>query len=321
MRVLVAGGAGFIGSHVCAELLDRGHEVICLDNLITGRLENLARIESDPGFSFVHADVTLAPHSSADLILHLASPASPIDYKEHSLETMLANSAGTHRLLGMAAESGARFVFASTSEVYGDPLEHPQKESYWGNVNPIGPRACYDESKRFGEALTFEYRRKQDVNAAIVRIFNTYGPRMNIDDGRAIPAFIGAALAGEPIPIHGDGAQTRSFCYVSDLVEGLLLVALDWSADGEVFNIGNPHEVTILELAWLVTQATGGDGRMIYLPRGADDPSRRRPDIGRMRERYGWQPRIELAEGLRDTVAYFRTSAIPVATPIAEARP
>jgi len=320
MRVLVTGGSGFIGSHVCRELLSHGHEVICLDNLVTGRIENIAEIDSDPRFSFVQANVMLAPQLSADLVLHLASPASPVHYKKLSLETMLANSAGTHRLLDLAVENGARFVFASTSEVYGDPLEHPQKESYWGNVNPIGPRACYDESKRFGEALTLEYRRKHGLNAAIVRIFNTYGPGMNIDDGRVIPAFISAAVAGRPLPLHGDGEQTRSFCYVSDLVEGLLMVSLDWDADGEGFNIGNPHEITILELARQVKQATGGDGCLAYLPRGTDDPARRRPDIGRMRERYGWQPKVELAEGLRETVAYFRTAAMGAEIALREAQ-
>ena len=307
MRVLVAGGAGFIGSHVCRELLGLGHEVICLDNLVTGQIENIAELRSDPRFGFVQADVTRAPSLRADLILHLASPASPVHYQELPLETMLANSAGTHRLLDLAAENGARLVFASTSEVYGDPLEHPQKESYWGNVNPIGPRACYDESKRFGEALLVEYRRKHGVNATIVRIFNTYGPRMNIDDGRVVPAFIAAALAGRPIPIHGDGRQGRSFCYVSDLVEGLLLVSLDLSADGQVFNIGHPHEVTMLELGEVVTQIMGGDRGLVFLPRPQDDPTRRCPDIGRMRSRYDWRPRVELAEGMGRTVAYFRS--------------
>lgn len=307
MRVLVAGGAGFIGSHVCRELLGIGHEVTCLDNLVTGRFENVAELQSEPGFDFVRADVAQAPSLQADLILHLASPASPVHYQELPLETMLANSVGTHRLLDLAAENGARLVFASTSEVYGEPLEHPQKESYWGNVNPIGPRACYDESKRFGEALLVEYRRKHGVNATIVRIFNTYGPRMNVDDGRVVPAFITAALAGRPIPIHGDGQQARSFCYVSDLVEGLLLVGLDWGADGEVFNIGHPHEVTMLELADVVIRLVAGKRRLVFQPRPQDDPTRRRPDIGRMQQRYGWQPQVGLEEGMARTMAYFRS--------------
>jgi dTDP-glucose 4,6-dehydratase len=237
------------------------------------------------------------------------------------LQTMLANSAGTQRLLEIAEESGGRFVFASTSEVYGDPLEHPQKESYWGNVNPIGPRACYDESKRFGEALTFAYRRVQGVNVSIVRIFNTYGPSMNIDDGRMVPAAISATLAGRPIPIFGDGKQTRSFCYVSDMVEGLLLVALDRDADGEVFNIGNPQEITMLEMAREIALVTGGDGRVVHLPRPEDDPARRRPDIKRMRERYGWRPTVGLAQGLNKTLAYFRAPAVGVSSTVREGCP
>jgi dTDP-glucose 4,6-dehydratase/UDP-glucuronate decarboxylase len=306
MRVLVAGGAGFIGSHVCRELLDRGHEVICLDNLSTGSVENIDEIEAHPRFSFVREDVTRTPLMTVDLILHLASRASPVHYKANPIETMLANSAGTHRLLALAADRGARFVFASTSEVYGDPLEHPQRESYWGNVNPIGPRACYDESKRFGEAMTFEYRRTRGVNASVVRVFNTYGPRMSIDDGRVVPAFIAAALAGRSLPVFGDGRQTRSLCFVSDLVAALLLVAFDGNANGRVFNLGNPHEVTMLELAQAVSDAAGGDGRVVFSSAAADDPSRRRPDITRMTERYGWQPIVGLADGLRETVAYFR---------------
>jgi dTDP-glucose 4,6-dehydratase/UDP-glucuronate decarboxylase len=307
MRVLVAGGAGFIGSAVCRELLARDHEVVCLDNLITGSLDNIDEINGDARFLFVQANVTQAPLLSADLILHLASPASPVHYKELPIDTMLANSAGTHRLLALADDVGARFVFASTSGAYGDPLEHPQAESYWGNVNPVGARACYDESKRFGEAMTMEYRRTRSINASIVRIFNTYGPRMNIDDGRVVSAFIAAALDGQPLPLYGDGQQTRSFCYVSDLVEALLLVAFDGSADGAVFNLGNPHEVTMLELAQEVSAACGGDGRVVHMPAAADDPARRRPDITRMRERYGWGPSVGLRDGLRDTVTYFRT--------------
>jgi len=308
-RVLVAGGAGFIGSHVCEALIARGDEVVCLDNLLTGNAENIAELESHPRFSFVREDVTRAPLLEVDAVLHLASPASPVHYQQFAIETMLANSAGTHRLLAAASDAGARFVFASTSEVYGDPLEHPQRESYWGNVNPIGPRACYDESKRYGEALTFEYRRRHGVNASIVRIFNTYGPRMNADDGRVVPAFIAAALAGEPIPIFGDGRQTRSFCYVSDLVAALLSVMDDGGADGEVLNIGNPEEVTMLDLARAVSRATGGSGDLAFFPAAQDDPARRRPDISRLRQRYGWEPRIDLERGLRDTVRYFAEEA------------
>jgi len=307
MRVLVAGGAGFIGSHVCETLLARGHQVTCVDNFVTGNHRNIGPFGPNPDFSLVEADVATAPRLATDLVLHLASPASPVHYKEFPIETMLANSAGTHRLLDLAKSSGARFVFASTSEVYGDPLEHPQKETYWGNVNPIGPRACYDESKRFGEALTFEYRRKLGVNASIVRIFNTYGPRMNINDGRVVPAFISAALEEQPFPLHGQGDQTRSFCYVSDLVEGLLLVAMDRTADGEVFNIGNPLEITMRELAGRIARLSGLSSENVqHLPRGADDPERRRPDIAKMRDRYAWEPGVGLEDGLRATIEYFR---------------
>ncbi|MFN8557494.1 MAG: GDP-mannose 4,6-dehydratase [Dehalococcoidia bacterium] len=243
--------------------------------------------------------------TAVDVVLHLAS-ASPVHYRRLSLETMLANSEGTRRLLDISCARGARFLYASTSEVYGDPLEHPQGESYWGHVNPVGPRACYDEAKRFGEALTMEYRRRRTVNAGIVRIFNTYGPRMATDDGRAVPAFIAAALDGGPMPIHGDGGQSRSLCYVSDLVEALLLVAFDRDADGEVFNIGNPHEVTMLDLARTVARLAGRADAMDFLPRTVDDPERRRPDISRMRSRYGWVPRVHLEDGLRRTIAWFR---------------
>ncbi len=308
MRVLVAGGAGFIGSHVCDELLRRGHEVVCVDNLASGRMENIAQIEYHPRFSFVREDVTRTPAIEAELILHMASPASPVHYQRFPIETMLANSAGTHRLLALAADTGARFVFASTSEVYGDPLVHPQTEEYWGNVNPHGPRACYDESKRFGEAITFEYRRKHGVNATIVRIFNTYGPRMDANDGRVVPALAAAALSGAPMPIAGDGRQTRSFCYVSDLVEGLLLVALDGDTDGEVFNLGNDHEISMLELAGAVAQETGHSGGLAFVPAAVDDPSRRCPDLSKMRGRYGWEPSVSLEDGLSATIAYFQNS-------------
>jgi nucleoside-diphosphate-sugar epimerase len=306
MRVLVAGGAGFIGSHICEVLLAGGNQVICLDNLVTGRAENIAPFADDERFRFIEENVSRTPLLDVDLVLHLASPASPVHYQELPIETMLANSAGTHRLLALAGDCGARFVFASTSEVYGDPLEHPQRETYWGNVDPVGPRACYDESKRFGEALTFEYRRRHGVNASVVRIFNTYGPRMNADDGRVVPAFIAAALDGEPLPVHGHGEQTRSFCYIDDLVGGLLMVALDASADGEIFNIGNPHEVTMRELADAVCDAAGAERRTVHLPALAGDPARRRPDISKMRERYRWTPSIALDHGLRQTVSHFR---------------
>jgi nucleoside-diphosphate-sugar epimerase len=288
-------------------LLRRGHEAVCIDSLVTGRRANVAALEARPGFAFVRSDVTQAPAMRADLVLHLASPASPVHFQQYPIETMLANSAGTHRLLEIVRMTGARFVFASTSEVYGDPLEHPQRETYWGNVNPTGPRACYDESKRFGEALTVEYRRRHGVNASIVRIFNTYGPRMNADDGRVVPAYIGAALDGRPLPVFGDGMQTRSFCYVDDLVEALLLVAFDGNANGRIFNIGNPHEVTMLELARTVARIAGVAERIEHLPAMSDDPARRKPDIARIQNRYGWQPFVSLDAGLAGTVAYFRT--------------
>ena len=321
MHVLVAGGAGFIGSHLCRSLVDGGHNVVCLDNLITGRRENLTGLEGRRGFSFVEADVQSAPETPADLIVHLASPASPVHYQVHPVETMLANSIGTKRLLDISAATGARFVFASTSEVYGDPLEHPQRETYWGNVNPNGPRACYDESKRFGEALTMEYCRTRGVNAGIVRIFNTYGPRMNLRDGRVVPAFIAAALAGEPLPLHGDGSQTRSFCYVSDLVAGLLHVAFDRGAEGEVFNLGNPHEISMRDLAREISRLTAVECRVMYLPRGQDDPERRRPDISKLRDRYGWHPRVSLTDGLRETLAFFRQREERVTPQPVEATP
>jgi nucleoside-diphosphate-sugar epimerase len=307
MRILIAGGAGFIGSHVCRELLTRGHEVICLDNLSTGSFDNIDEIADHRDFAFIREDVTRTPLLAVDLILHLASPASPVHYKQFPIETMMANSAGTHRLLALAADRGARFLFASTSEVYGDPLEHPQQETYWGNVNPIGARACYDESKRFGEALTFEYRHRHGVNASIVRIFNTYGPRMNADDGRVVPAYAAAALDGVPLPVFGDGMQTRSFCYVTDLVDALLLVALDGNANGKVFNIGNPQEITMLDLARSVSRAARTPERIEFLPAMDDDPARRRPDIARVQNRYGWQPFVSLDDGLAETIAYFRS--------------
>jgi len=305
-RVLVAGGAGFIGSHLCEALLAAGHQVICLDNFVTGHSRNVAHLESNEAFRLVEAEVTATPELAVDRIFHLASPASPIHYKEHAIETMIANSAGTHRLLELARANRARFLFASTSEVYGDPLEHPQRETYWGNVNPIGPRACYDESKRFGEAMTMEYVRIHGLNASIVRIFNTYGPRMNIADGRVVPALIAAGLAGEPLPVHGDGTQTRSFCYVADLVAGLRHVGFDDEIAGEVFNLGNPHELTINEFAHVLASVMNTEPTITNLPRGADDPSRRRPDISRINARFGWEPQVALEEGLRKTVDYFR---------------
>ena len=305
MRVLVAGGSGFIGSHVCEELLRAGHEVYCLDNFTTGRSANTRHLVGRPGFRLIEQDVEQAPDMAVDLVLHLASPASPIHYALHPIDTMSANSAGTRRLLEIAESNGARFLYASTSEIYGDPEVHPQVESYWGNVSSVGPRACYDEGKRFGEAMTMSFRRERRVNVGIIRIFNTYGPRMDRDDGRVVPAFVCSALRGERLHVHGEGSQTRSFCYVADLVQGLLQVAFDRDADGEIFNVGNPHEVTMLELAEAVMRTVGNQTGVIFEPRPVDDPGRRCPDISKIHARYGWQPTIDLEEGLRRTVAFF----------------
>ncbi|MPZ48153.1 MAG: NAD-dependent epimerase/dehydratase family protein [Dehalococcoidia bacterium] len=303
-RFVVAGGAGFIGSHVCTTLVAQGHEVLCLDNLLTGRERNVAHLTGRPNFRFVQADVTAPPPFEADFVLHLASPASPVQYRAKPVETLLANSLGTLRLLERAIEADARLLFASTSEVYGDPLEHPQTESYWGNVNPIGERSCYDEGKRFGEALAMAMRTR-GANVGIVRIFNTYGPRMDPLDGRVIPAFIGAGLSGKPFPIQGTGQQTRSFCFVSDLVDGLLKVAQDSSANGEVFNLGNPEEVTMIELAETVASLLGVEAKYDFLPAAVDDPYRRCPDITRVRERFGWEPHRSLRSGLEETIGAF----------------
>ena len=312
MRALVAGGAGFLGSHLCEALVVRGHRVTCLDDFSTGCPANIAHLVASGAVETVCVRVEEAPELEADLIVHMASPASPVHYRARPIETLLANSTGTHRLLELARRGGARFVVASTSEVYGDPSQHPQPEDYAGNVNPVGPRACYDEGKRFAEAMTMEYWRTRGVDASIVRIFNTYGPRMSPDDGRAVPAFITAALRGEPLAIHGDGTQTRSFCYVSDLIDGVLRVALDRDGGGQVLNIGNAREVAVRDLAEAVIWATGGASRMVFCERTADDPERRQPDISRMRARYGWEPKVDLEEGLRHTISWFQNGTAGV---------
>jgi len=305
-RAVVTGGAGFIGFHLCRRLLAEGYEVICLDNLLTGSQDNAEHLQAIPGFHFVHADITeeLSVAGPVELVVHLACPASPRFYMAYPIETLSVGSLGTHRALRLAHHNGARFLLASTSEVYGEPLVHPQHESYWGNVNPIGPRSVYDEAKRYAEAVTSAYRRTHRTNTAIVRIFNTYGPGMRRDDGRAVPTLIDQALSGQPLTVTGDGCQTRSLCYIDDLVEGVFrLLRSDYS--GPV-NIGNPHEITIGELAASIRALTGSPSRIEYIPRPPDDPTRRCPDITLARQRLGWSPSVPLAEGLQRTIEWFR---------------
>jgi len=304
-RVVVTGAAGFIGSHLSEALLDRGHSVVGIDNLITGDMANVAHLRARD-FEFIRHDVTqyIDVDGRVDAVLHWASPASPIDYLELPIQTLKVGSLGTHNALGLAKAKGARFVLASTSEIYGDPLEHPQKESYWGNVNPIGPRGVYDEAKRFAEAITLAYHRAHGVDTKIVRIFNTYGPRMRLRDGRAVPAFMSQALRNEDVTIFGDGTQTRSFCYVSDLVEGIL--RLLESSTNEPVNIGNPHEITIEEIARTIIRLVGSTSRLVYRPLPIDDPKQRRPDITRAQTILSWGPEVSLEEGLLKTVEYFK---------------
>jgi dTDP-glucose 4,6-dehydratase len=310
MRILVTGGAGFIGSHLCERLLAEGHVVVAMDNLATGDLANVARLEGQRGFSFVHHDVSthIDLEGPLDRIYHMASPASPVDYAELPIQTLKVGSLGTHNALGLARARGARLLLASTSEVYGDPLVHPQPESYWGNVNPIGPRSCYDEAKRFAEAITMAYHRTHGVETRIVRIFNTYGPRMRLQDGRAIPNFLTQALKGEPITVYGDGSQTRSFCYVDDLVEGL--VRLMESDEADPVNIGNPAELSLLEMAERIRALTDTRSEIVFRPLPPDDPKVRRPDITRARTLLGWEPKVELAAGLARTVDHFRSALL-----------
>jgi len=308
MRALVTGGAGFIGSHLCDLLLAEGHSVICVDNFITSNVANIQHLMSRKSFELVNHDITkpLPIDGSIDYVLHLASPASPIDYQKLPLETLKVGSFGTLNALELAREKKARFLLASTSEVYGDPCQHPQKEEYWGNVNPIGVRSVYDEAKRFAEALTMAYHRQFGLDTRIVRIFNTYGPRMRENDGRVIPTFIPQALAGKPLTVFGDGLQTRSLCFISDLVEGINKLAL--AGPNLPVNLGNPEEITMLELAQRIRRITGSESRVVYQALPEDEPKRRCPDISRAREMLGWSPRVSLEEGLRKTVEWFESN-------------
>ncbi|WP_225409371.1 UDP-glucuronic acid decarboxylase family protein [Stigmatella hybrida] len=308
-RAVVLGGAGFVGSHLCERLLDDGAAVVAVDNFLTGAEENLRTLRGRPGFEFVRQDIVegLRVEGPVDYVFNMASPASPIDYAQLPLETLRVGSLGTENALKLAEARGAVFLQASTSEVYGDPLVHPQHEGYYGNVNPIGPRAVYDEAKRYAEALTSAYARVRGVQTRIVRIFNTYGPRMRLKDGRVVPAFVGQALRGEDFTVFGDGTQTRSFCYVKDLVDGLVRLAR--SDVTEPVNIGNPREMTILQFAEAVRAAAGGGGKIIHQPLPQNDPKQRQPDITRARTLLGWEPKVPLEEGLRETISYFRTIA------------
>ena len=307
MRVLITGAAGFLGSHLCERLLRDGHDVVGMDNFVTGRPDNIAALFESPGFHFVQQDVTnfIYVEGPIDAVLHFASPASPIDYLELPIQTLKVGSLGTHKTLGLAKAKGARYLLASTSEVYGDPLVNPQPESYWGNVNPVGPRGVYDEAKRFAEALAMAYHRVHGLDVKIVRIFNSYGPRMRPHDGRVVSNFIRQALDGEPLTIYGDGSQTRSFCYVDDEVDGIYRLLR--SSHMGPMNVGNPNEMTVRELAEAVIELVGGPSRVERLPLPQDDPKVRRPDIALARKVLGWEPEVSLREGLTRTIAYFRS--------------
>lgn len=310
MNILVTGGAGFIGSHLCKNLLNNGDKVICIDNLLTGDLKNLTSIKSNSNFQFVEHDVVspLLLKEKIDQIYHLASPASPIDYQNHPLETLLTNSQGTYNLLELAKQNKARFLLASTSEIYGDPKEHPQKENYWGNVNSFGPRSCYDEAKRFAESLCYTYLHKFNADIRIIRIFNTYGPNMQKDDGRVISNFINQAIKSQPVTIYGKGSQTRSFCYVDDLVNGIIKTMEKPDIKGEIINLGNPDEYTILEIANAIIKLTGSKSKIIFKPLPEDDPTRRKPDISKAKKLLNWEPKVTLQEGLLKTIDYFKSA-------------
>ncbi len=305
-RILITGGAGFLGSHLCDRFIAEGLNVICMDNFITGSPDNIAHLIGHPRFDFIQHDVTNYTYVAGEVhyILHFASPASPIDYLKFPIQTLKVGSLGTHKALGLAKAKGARFLIASTSEVYGDPLIHPQPEDYWGNVNPVGWRGVYDEAKRFAEAMTMAYHRYHGVDTRIVRIFNTYGPRMRIEDGRAIPAFMGQALRNEPVPVFGDGSQTRSVCYVDDLIEGIYRLLM--SNENDPVNVGNPDEITMLDLAKEIIEITGSKSEIVFKDLPADDPKVRQPDITRATEILGWQPKVQRREGLLKTLEYFR---------------
>jgi dTDP-glucose 4,6-dehydratase len=303
---VVTGGAGFLGSHLCDLLLARGHKVVAIDNFVTGSVDNIAHLAGNRDFKFIQQDVTefLFLDLPVDYVWHFASPASPIDYLELPIQTLKVGSLGTHKALGLAKNKGARFLIASTSEIYGDPLEHPQKETYWGNVNTIGPRGCYDESKRFAEAMTMAYHREHKIDTKIVRIFNTYGPRMRVNDGRVVPAFISQALKNQPITVFGDGKQTRSFCYYADLIEGIYRLMM--SNTNDPVNIGNPTELTMLQFAQEIIKATKSKSKIVHKPLPQDDPKQRKPDITRAKAILKWEPKVNLAQGLVKTIDYFR---------------
>lgn len=310
-KVLVTGGAGFIGSHLCGYLISKGYNVVCIDNFLTGAKKNIEGLLSDPKFEFIEADVTKPinqlTNQPINYIFHLASPASPVDYQNHPEETLLVNSQGTLNILNLAKDTGAKVLIASTSEIYGDPLEHPQKETYLGNVNTFGPRSCYDESKRFAESATYVFIHKYDVDARVIRIFNTYGPNMQVNDGRVVSNFINQALKNEPITIYGDGSQTRSFCYVTDLVEGIFKAMFTDGTKGEVFNLGNPEEYSMNDLANKIKEMIGSSAEIVFKDLPPDDPKQRRPDITKAERVLNWKPQVNVDTGLQKTIDYYRS--------------